>query len=284
MKNKLIPLMLICLVVFIGCNRQKSDETITDPRKKYGIVTSSEERKDSIVNLATIVYDKAIKTEYNKQFIDELGMLCNMLENSVPREGDLEFRVLERYMAFSLAPAILMTYYPKSKRYKEISDNVSRLSAIPYYWTVSFFEDDSLHMEQEIFPMSDDFMDKVILLGITWKNNLKNNPPIFSVNLPETMRNADSFRIDFVNMEDMNEDDTPNFTNELHIGDALDGENGVIPMYLFPLDLFLDKVENANAFIISYDDVSIMHSLYVFKEYYYDDLKDFMKIYKEKHK
>ena len=76
--------------------------------------------------------------------------------------------------------------------------------------------------------------------------NPKKYPLIFSVNLPETMRSADSFRIDFVNVEDMNEDDTPNFTGQIRIDDAIEGANAVIPGYLSPLDLFLDKVENAN--------------------------------------
>lgn len=274
--------MLICLVVFVGCKRQKSDESTTDPIKKYGIVTSSEARKDSIVKLAAVVYDKAIKTEYNKQFINELGTLCDMLEETIPHEGDMEFRVVERYLACKLIPPILMNY-PREK-HKEIDDYASRLSSIPFYWTVSCFEEDSLLMEQEIFPMSNDFMDKTILLGIRWHKDQKKYPPVFLVDLPETMRDADSFKIDFIKMGNKDEDEPLTITGQLRIGDAVEGVNAVITIFFFPLDLFLEKVENADAFIISYDDVSLMHSLHVFKEQYYDDLKDFMKIYKEKHK
>ena len=98
------------------------------------------------------------------------------------------------------------------------------------------------------------------------------------------MRDADSFKIDFIKMGNKDEDEPLTITGQLRIGDAVEGVNADITIFFFPLDLFLEKVENADAFIISYDDVSLMHSLHVFKEQYYDDLKDFMKIYKEKHK
>ena len=272
---KKIILFILLIVLITGCSKKPISNNIAEDDRNYGYEVYSPERIDSIHSQISMVYDKIEEGATDEAFLSELDRLADTLEHAIMHDADIYSRVFFRFVTYDLSYTLAHTYHPVKN--KDVFDRFERVIRSSYLWSTEYHNEDSLHMEMEMFPMDyerfENTLFKTVLLAIHY-NKSKNWPLVLSVDLP-SIQDASSFRIDFYDAEKkINEENgTMKLLHTISINDAVKIAPKPYAMYYFPLEKILDCMSHATTMVISYDDVSLMHSLLYFKEIYYDDLK-----------
>ena len=272
---KKITLFILSIVLFAGCSKKPISNVIAEDDRNYGYEVYLPERIDSIHGQISMVYDKIEEGATDEAFLSEVDRLADTLEHAIMHDDDINSRVFFRFVTYDLSYTLAHTYHPVKN--KDVFDRFERVMRSSYLWSTEYHNADSLHMETEVFSMNyerfENTIFRTIMLSIHY-NKSKNCPLVLGVDLPIIL-DASSFRIDFYDAEKMinEENGTMELLHTISINDAVKITPNPYAVYYFPLEKILDCMSRATTMVISYDDVSLMHSLLYFKEIYYDDLK-----------
>ncbi len=203
----------------------------------------------------------------------EYDRLADTLLHLVEHSDSPLLRVCTRAFAFSLEGNL---YDMGAIHY--LVDSIDKMAEVPYRWTIVSQNEDSLNMEMEI-PLMDDnnnWIDLDIFYSKQWEKD--SLPAMFSILIPRTLlTDTNQFYLMFVN--------TLSDTSGGVIKHLFSWEETYHEMYedecyiRLPLPVVLAYIEKTDGIIIHYEDGNngVMHSTYVFKEQYLDNLKEYCK-------
>ena len=266
--KKTVLLIALCGIIVSACGNKQNKNSI--PK----LETYSTDRFEAIVSQMAKVedvllyekrWDKAAKMEYDR-LADTLLHLVEHSDNPILRVGTRAF-------AFSLEGNL---YDMGAIHY--LVDSIDKMAEVPYRWTIVSQNEDSLNMEMEI-PLMDDnnnWIDLDIFYSKQWEKD--SLPAMFSILIPRTLlTDTNQFYLMFVN--------TLSDTSGGVIKHLFSWEETYHEMYeeecyiRLPLPVVLAYIEKTDGIIIHYEDGNngVMHSTYVFKEQYLDNLKEYCK-------
>lgn len=266
--KKTVLLIALAVIIVSACGNKQNKNSI--PK----LETYSKDRFEAIVSQMAKVedvllyekrWDKAAKMEYDR--------LADTLLYLVEHSDDPIMRVGTRAFAFSLEGNL---YDMGAIHY--LVDSIDKMAEVPYRWTIVSQNEDSLNMEMEI-PLMDDnnnWIDLDIFYSKQWEKD--SLPAMFSILIPRTLlTDTNQFYLMFVNTLS---DTSGGVIKHLFSWEETYHEVYEDECYIrVPLPVVLAYIEKTDGIIIHYEDGNngVMHSTYVFKEQYLDNLKEYCK-------
>lgn len=266
--KKTVLLIALGVIIVSACGNKQNKNSI--PK----LETYSTDRFEAIVSQMAKVedvllyekrWDKAAKMEYDR-LADTLLHLVEHSDNPILRVGTRAF-------AFSLEGNL---YDMGAIHY--LVDSIDKMAEVPYRWTIVSQNEDSLNMEMEI-PLMDDnnnWIDLDIFYSKQWEKD--SMPAMFSILIPRTLlTDTNQFYLLFVNTLS---DTTGGVIKHLFSWEETYHEVYEDECYIrVPLPVVLAYIEKTDGIVIHYEkgNNGVMHSTYVFKEQYLDNLKEYCK-------
>lgn len=266
--KKTVLLIAIGVIIVSACGNKQNKNSI--PK----LETYSEERFMAILDQMEMVgnmlldekrWDDTGRMEYDR-LADTLLHLVEYCDNPLLRVGTRAFAF---YMEDTL-------FHMRALHY--MVDSIDKMAEVPYRWTIVSQNDDSLLMEMEI-PITDDknnWIDLDISYYKDWEKD--SMPAMFSILIPRTLlTDTNQFYLMFVNSLS---DTTGGVIKHLFSWEETYHEVYEEDCYIrLPLHVVLAYIEKTDGIIIHYEkgNKGVMHSTYVFKEQYLDNLKEYCK-------
>lgn len=266
--KKTVLLIALGVIIVSACGNKQNKNSI--PK----LETYSTDRFEAIVSQMAKVEDVLLyEKRWDKAAKMEFDRLADTLLHLVEHSDNPILRVGTRAFAFSLESNL---YDMGALHY--LVDSIDKMAEVPYRWTIVSQNEDSLNMEMEI-PLMDDknnWIDLDIFYSKKWEKD--SLPAMFSILIPRTLlTDTNQFYLMFVN--------TLSDTSGGVIKHLFSWEETYHEMYeeecyiRLPLPVVLAYIEKTDGIIIHYKDGNngVMHSTYVFKEQYLDNLKEYCK-------
>lgn len=263
--KKTVLLIALCGIILSACSCKQDDANVpkleTYSQERFEVIISQMERVEDML-LFEKRWDDTGRMEYDR-LADTLLHLVEYCDNSI-------LRVSTRSFAYSLVSDLI-----HMGAFRYLVDSVDKMAEVPYRWTIVSQNEDSLVMEMEI-PLDSNMIDLDISYYKEWEKD--SMPAMFSVLIPRTLlTDTNQFYLLFVNTLS---DTTGGVIKHLFSWDEtyhyVDEESCYIRV---PLPVVLACIEKTDGIVIHYAEGNqgVMHSTYVFKEQYFDKLKEYCK-------
>lgn len=266
--KKTVLLIALGVIIVSACGNKQNKNSI--PK----LETYSTDRFEAIVSQMAKVEDVLLyEKRWDKAAKMEFDRLADTLLHLVEHSDNPILRVGTRAFAFSLEGNL---YDMGAIHY--LVDSIDKMAEVPYRWTIVSQNEDSLNMEMEI-PLMDDknnWIDLDIFYSKQWEKD--SLPAMFSILIPRTLlTDTNQFYLMFVNTLS---DTSAGVIKHLFSWEETYHEVYEDECYIrVPLPVVLAYIEKTDGIIIHYEDGNngVMHSTYVFKEQYLDNLKEYCK-------
>ena len=266
--KKTVLFIALAVIIVSACGNKQNKNSI--PK----LETYSTDRFEAIVSQMAKVEDVLLyEKRWDKAAKMEFDRLADTLLHLVEHSDNPILRVGTRAFAFSLEGNL---YDMGALHY--LVDSIDKMAEVPYRWTIVSQNEDSLNMEMEI-PLMDDnnnWIDLDIFYSKQWEKD--SMPAMFSILIPRTLlTDTNQFYLLFVNTLS---DTTGGVIKHLFSWEETYHEVYEDECYIrVPLPVVLAYIEKTDGIVIHYEkgNNGVMHSTYVFKEQYLDNLKEYCK-------